>query len=236
MSNDPRSRRPVIRKDWPKHWLLTKAEAKALLATENWTIDPETYYWDAYVSDKGELLFIKDRGRSQLYESRQALRDAYAENRADTRRSHHCLEGQIPQGPHFIEAVPALIDELAVFLKLPREKLDGTYESLEAVDAALKKVRPKRRILETPNFFAAIIAYTGEVMRKAVNGVWWLRPAEDGVYEPHVLLEEGKFKDDLNPFVYTYDMITEAGPISLAVVVSVQVDHVSRARDLATRR
>jgi len=225
MSNDPRSRRPVIRKDWPKYWSLTKAEAKVLIEEENWKRDPEydDYCWYAYVSDKGELLFLKDRGRSELYESRQALADTYEEIRARPTRSHHCLEGQIPQGPHFIEAVPALIDELAVFLKLPREKLDGTYESLEAVDAALKKVRPKRRILETPNFFAAIIAYTGEVMRKAVNGVWWLRPAEDGVYEPHVLLEEGKFKDDLNPFVYTYDMLTEPEPISLSAVVSAQL-------------
>jgi hypothetical protein len=136
-------------------------------------------------------------------------------------RSTHILEGLLPQGPRFIEAVPSLIDELAGHLKLPRESLDGSFESLHVVDAALKKIRPRKRILETPNFFAGIVAYTGEVMRKRTGGKWKLMEVADNIHEPYIDID---FKQGLylNTFLEASKVLHEQkrGGLSLAAIVS----------------
>jgi hypothetical protein len=167
MENDPRNRRPFGPKGALKAWTIKKSEAKTLLAEESWTLDPENSSGSgaAYVSNRGELLLFQNHGKSLLYESRQAVMKRQEELLAMPAPTH-VLEGLLPQGPHFIEAVPALIDELAQKLGLPREALDNSLESLDVVEKAIKaKIRPRKRILEIPNLFAAIVAYTGEVGR-----------------------------------------------------------------------
>jgi hypothetical protein len=232
MKNDPRNRRPSNAKGWAKGWSVTKSEAKALLAEGGWTRDPENdsaYVCEAYVSDRGELLFLHNHGRSILHASRKEFMEKMEESRRQP-PPQHVLEGLLPQGPHFIEAVPALIDELAGHLKLSRELLDGSFESLHVVDAALKKVRPRRRILETPNFFAGIVAYAGEVMRKETGGHWALEEVAGGIYEPYidVDLRQGNY---LNPFLEPYKTIYEEkrGGLSLAAIVSGELMGVRRA-------
>jgi hypothetical protein len=209
---------------------VKRSEAKALLAEGGWTRDPENdapYGWDAYVSDRGELLLFMEHGRSVLYESRKARmeRDAAIDRLP---RSTHVLEGLLPQGPHFIEAVPSLIDELAGHLKIPRESLDGSFESLHAVDAALKKIRPRRRVLETPNFFAGIVAYTGEVLRKESGGFWKLIEVGGDIHEPYIFLDEREFIY-INPFLEPYKLIYEQKRGALAGIVSGELMGVRRA-------
>jgi hypothetical protein len=206
MENDPRNRRPNSPKGAPIGWTIKKSEARAVLAEGVWTQDPE--FSDgcgpAYVSDKDELLLFNNTGKSVLYASRQALikrREEFSSLPAPT----HVLEGLLPQGPHFIEAVPALIDELAQKLGLPREALD---ESLDVVEKAIKaKIRPRKRILEIPNLFAAIVAYTGEVGRALTGGRWQLNEVHGGIWEPYVLFDNDH--DYLNPFFETYRNIVE---------------------------
>jgi hypothetical protein len=123
-------------------------------------------------------------------------------------RPQHVLEGLLPQGPHFVEAVPGLIDELAKLLKLPREALDNSRESLDVVEEALKKKgRPRKRILEIPNLFAAIVAYTGEVGRIATGGHWHLNEVAGGIWEPYVVYDENSAY--VNPFLEPYKSIVE---------------------------
>ncbi|UQA59180.1 hypothetical protein [Polyangium aurulentum] len=226
MENDPRNRRPSNAKGWAKAWSIKKSEAKAVLAEGTWTLDPENSIISssAYVSDQGELLLYRERGRSLLYASRKELMEKMEES-SKRPRSTHVLEGLLPQGPHFIEAVPALIDELAQHLKLPRESLDGSFDSLYPVEAALNKIRPRQRILEIPNLFAAIVAYTGEVMRKETDGYWKLNEVAGGIYEPYVHPANGDFSDYMNPFLEPYKAIAERkrGGLCLAAVVSAQL-------------
>jgi hypothetical protein len=227
MENDPRNRRPSSPKGAPKSWRIKKSEAKALLAEGVWTLDPENSSGcgPAYVSDRGELLLFLNTGKSVLYESREALMKRQEELR-NMPAPTHVLEGLLPQGPHFIEAVPGLIDELAQKLGLAREVLDGSLESLDLVEKAIKaKIRPRKRILEIPNLFAAIVAYTGEVGRKLTGGRWHLNEVHGGIWEPYVLFDEDH--DYLNPFFETYRNIADRRPGGLMLVPLV-VAHTAR--------
>ena len=223
MENDPRLRRPATPKGAPKGWSVKKSEAKALLAEGQWTLDPEfsATAGDAFVSDLGELLLFHNEGRSVLYESRKALQ-AYLAESAKRPPSQHVLEGLLPQGPHFIEAVPGLVDELAKLLKLPREALDNTPQSLDLVEEALrKKVRPRKRILEIPHLFAAIVAYTGEVARHVTGGRWHLNEVHGGIWEPYVMFDNDS--DYVNPFLEPYKSIHESrrGGLLLSCLIPV---------------
>jgi hypothetical protein len=209
---------------------IKRSEAQALLAQGGWTRDPEndiSYVCDAYVSDQGELLLLNKHGRSLIYKSRKALME-WEQAMDKLPRSTHVLEGLLPQGPHFIEAVPGLIDELAGHLKLPREALDGSFESMHVVDAAMKKIRPRRRVLETPNFFAGIVAYIGEVMRKESGGHWMLEEVAGGIHEPYIDIDlrQGIY---LNPFLEPYKFIYEGKRGGLVGIVSGELMGVPRA-------
>lgn len=226
MQNDPRQRRPTTPKDFPKGWGIKKSEARELLKEGSWTPDPEfaSGSGDAFVSDQGELLLFQHRGKSILYESRQALMNWREEFRKQPPPTH-VLEGLLPQGPQFIEAVPGLVDELADKLGLARETLDGSLESLEVVEKALNtKIRPRKRILEIPNLFAAIVAYTGEVARKLTNGRWHLNPVHGGIWEPYILFDD---YDSMNPFFEPYRDIVERrrGGLGLVPIVVGQTCH-----------
>ncbi len=199
MESDPRTRRPSSPKGTPKSWLIKKAEARILLTKEKWAHDPDfsDTGCEAYVSQHGELLLLLQHGRSVLYASRQDV-VVRQEQLRNLPPSNHILEGLLPQGPHFIEAVPALVDELAITLKIPRNSLDNSFNSLALVEAALAKIRPRKKILGIPSLFAGIIAYTGEVFRQMTGGHWHLHEVPGGIGEPHVHVDDMRY---LNPFI-----------------------------------
>ncbi|MDC3953512.1 hypothetical protein [Polyangium jinanense] len=167
---------------------------------------------------------MKSSGRGDLYASRQELMQKREELRnRPPEVPRHMLEGHLPQGPHFVEAVPSLIDELAKLLKIPRESLDSSFDSLQLVDKALKKVRPKKRILEIPNLFPGLIAYTGEVMRKATGGEWWLNEVAGPIYEPYIRYGPGsRYMDAWGEM---YKSITEPRALSVATIVYAELAH-----------
>ena len=226
MQNDPRLRRPSTPKGAPKGWSIKKSEAIELLKEGVWMPDPEftAGSGDAFVSDQGELLLLQHRGKSVLYASRADEKE-YLDDLLKRPPPTHVLEGLLPQGPHFIEAIPGLVDELAKTLGIAREKLDGSLESLELVQKALNtKFRPRKRILEIPNLFAAIVAYTGEVARILTNGRWHLNEVHGGIWEPYILFDDG---DNMNPFLEPYRDIVEPrrGGIRLVPIVVGQTSY-----------
>jgi len=206
----------------PKRRLISRKEAKALLAAGGWTLDPENTIpgEPAYVSEQGQLLYFNSSGSSMLYASRQEHRTWWeALKKLPPRVYSHVLEDLLPQGPHFIESIPGLLDELAVLLKLPREALDGSWESLRIVDKALKKVRPRRRILEVPNFFAGLIAYIGEVFRGRSGGHWELNEVHGGIWEPYVRYGP-EYWQEINPWIHLAKCLNERSMISLEAIVA----------------
>lgn len=172
----------------PRSRKLTKDETEAMLASGDWEADRE--YWEpgrhgmtGYKSAKNAGLLVTRSGqRAVLYESREEVLRISRETAS--MKPRHMLDDRMPEGATFVEQVPALVDELAEKLDIPRAALDASIESLAAVDAAVRKRRP-RRCLEAP-IFSALVAYVGEVMRKHTGGRWELRPSGD-VHEPWIV-------------------------------------------------
>jgi len=62
-------------------------------------------------------------------------------------------------------------------------------------------------------------------MRSEINGVWFLRPAEKGIFEPYILLTDGNLEPRLDPFTNLYVAFAEptrGGP-SIAAAVSAEL-------------
>jgi hypothetical protein len=92
----------------------------------------------------------------------------------------------LPPVADFIRDVEAHAASLGKVLRLPDEALDRTEASLDAVDAAMMRVRRAKRM--TPEVVTPLMAYVGEVMRHACSGHWtpppttWTRRVP--IYDP----------------------------------------------------
>ena len=89
----------------------------------------------------------------------------------------HPLAALFPRGRGFIEGVPQLVQELPRKLHLGANALNGGVKSLDYIDKATRHLGGPE-ILEDPPILASIVAYVGEVMRKATDGRWAIRNGE----------------------------------------------------------
>ena len=80
-------------------------------------------------------------------------------------------------GSDMINHIPALLDELAIYLNVPVEKLDFTYKSLDMIS---NKINQYELLEEIISNYDNIYIYIGEVFKKRSNGVWSLKE-EDGI-------------------------------------------------------
>jgi hypothetical protein len=78
----------------------------------------------------------------------------------------------LPPFDEFLRDVEAHAKALGPRLGIPDGGLDGTVASLEAVDRALERIHPQDRLV--PDLVTPLVAYVGEVMRKASGG-WWIK-------------------------------------------------------------
>lgn len=119
------------------------------------------------------------------------------------KNDEHFLSNLIPDGELFLKSIDLYIDTLADKLKINREKLDKSLESIKLIDIAYNKNKP-----EEPEFFNTdylyLVAYLGEVYKKEKNGEWiFKKEANEESYQPYVKTNDGKI---LNPF---YDLFKE---------------------------
>jgi hypothetical protein len=80
----------------------------------------------------------------------------------------------LPPVADFLRDVEAHAKSLGPRLKIPADVLDFTPASLDAVDKALKKIPWAKR--QVPDLVTPLVAYVGEVMRKASGGQWAKAP------------------------------------------------------------
>ncbi len=93
----------------------------------------------------------------------------------------------LPPIADFLRDVEAHAKSLGPRLEIPADVLDGTPESLDAVDKALKKIPWAKR--QVPDLVTPLVAYLGEVMRKGSGGQWidpgsTMRKRQVPVYDP----------------------------------------------------
>ncbi len=179
---------------------------------------PEKYI---YRHPSGEVLEVMlPRKTGRLYRSRAEF-EQYLQWMQEPHQPTHILEGHMLYGEDFPEHVPQLIDDLARLLKIPRDVLDGSMESLKAVDSAIKKYG-KRKSLEAA-VFSALVAYSGEVVRQYVQGKWKMRfeGAYAPVWEPWIVDPQDRY---CTPFIYLYEDLAEKRGTSLASSMSVALN------------
>jgi len=80
------------------------------------------------------------------------------------------------------------VNNLATSLDLPHDTLDRSDASLDAIDRAVRRIRPSR-CMKDPNLFTLLVAYVGEVIRSVAGGRWEMRLAEMDAttWEPWVI-------------------------------------------------
>ncbi len=76
----------------------------------------------------------------------------------------------LPPIDDFLRDVEAHARSLGPRLRIPDEALDGTVASLGAVDKALKRIPWIER--QVPDLVTPLVAYVGEVLRRASGGRW----------------------------------------------------------------
>ncbi len=142
-----------------------------------------------------------------LYPSREALEEmnrrlSETERQAAEQsagRVPHPIETLLPPIADFLRDVEAHAKSLGPRLRIPDDVLDGTPESLDAVDKALKRIPWAKR--PVPDLVTPLVAYLGEVIRKGTGGQWLNHSQKNKValYDPDELLAQWAARRKLQP-------------------------------------
>jgi hypothetical protein len=141
---------------------------------------------DDALSDRGSEARILSDGRAIMFHGENIFgilfpsRAALAEERRKgeellARGSVDLTLTLLPPVADFIRDVEAHAASLGKVLRLPDAVLERTEASLDAVDAAMMRVRRAKRM--TPEVVTPLMAYVGEVMCRACDGHWTPPPA-----------------------------------------------------------
>jgi len=149
---------------------------------------------EARVLPDGRVLLYRGKGqRGNLYPSRESLTQMLgkvAEELAKVRSGITPAHTLLPPIDDFLRDVEAHAKSLGPRLRIPDEVLDGTPESLDAVDKALKRIPWAKR--QVPDLVTPLVAYLGEVMRKGSGGKWSTSQSPGHENEPMITASGGR--------------------------------------------
>jgi hypothetical protein len=131
------------------------------------------------------LLYLGDGEKAALYPSRESLAEMQREGAEEMakfkeQQARGLLDPSLellPPIDDFLRDVEAHAKSLGPRLRIPDAVLDGTIESLDAVDKALKRIPWAKR--QVPDLVTPLVAYLGEVARRASGGRWSKYPTTD---------------------------------------------------------
>jgi hypothetical protein len=144
------------------------------------------------------LLYRPIGGSGKLYPSRAAAEEMKRQYDETARlTAEFFAKGPVdpslallPPVADFIRDVEAHAKSLGTRLSIPDDVLDGTPESLDAVDKALKRIPWAKR--QVPDLVTPLVAYLGEVMRKGSGGTWSTSTARGHENEPMIAASGGR--------------------------------------------
>lgn len=177
----------------PGRAAISADEVRSLLASNRHRLDQtlsSRAIATVYTLDDGRAVCVYERGRGVLWQSGKELAEAF-ERRSVPRPA------SLPNVASFVSRVPQLISEFALLLSLPRERLDGTLQSLAVVDRALRRLGPKRVLAE--DLFPGLVAYVGEVIRAHTDADWQLQGSGESA-EPGLTDGKGRWRPLLGIF------------------------------------
>jgi hypothetical protein len=162
------------------------------------------------------LLYVGDSDPAALYPSREALAEMRRQIAEEMAKGPVDLSRTLlPPIDDFLRDVEAHAKSLGPRLGIA-DVLDFTPESLDAVDKALKRIPWAKR--QVPDLVTPLIAYVGEVMRRASGGQWTKPPAAND-NEPMIKGRDGGF---LQPYVpVVLPMVEPSRRIPLRAAVDV---------------
>jgi hypothetical protein len=162
------------------------------------------------------LLFVAEGNPAALYPSREALAEMRRQIAEEMAKPPVDLTRTLlPPIDDLLRDVEAHAKSLGPRLRIPDDVLDGTPESLDAVDQALKPIPWAKR--QVPDLVTPLIAYVGEVMRRASGGQWTKPPGKENV--PMIRAHDGRI---LEPFVpVVLPMVEPSRRIPLRAAVDV---------------
>jgi hypothetical protein len=159
-------------------------------------------------------------GSGTLYPSREPLAKMQREIAEEIARGpvDPCL-ALLPPIADFIRDVEAHARSLGTRIGVADEALDGTVESLDAVDKALRRIPWAKR--QVRDLVTPLVAYVGEVIRAASGGRWTTTTSRDHENEPMITAGNGR---TLQPFALVFiPMIEPSKRIPLRSAVEVMV-------------
>jgi len=123
------------------------------------------------------------------------------------RANEHPLGNRFPEGHGFVDAVPVLVGELPGALNVPRDWLDGSVDSFQRIDWAVRKIGGPE-CLDRHDILVPLVAYVGEVTRNSVGGNWKIVMTRNG-WEPAIVTADGRKR---SPFVIFKELL-ESGSL-----------------------
>jgi len=199
----------------PKSRSVSAKEVRHVLETTQHSLDQglsRVCLCQVFDLASGGALLLFDNGKGRLYESIDELRAMIAEVEREARSGPRSVCRDMPQGQDFAEQVPELVRQLATLLKIEPAELDGTAASLDKVDEGIHRLRPQK--LLSPEVFAPLTAYVGEVIRSATQGRWEMRRGlnVDKSWEPWIVDPSGR---SCAPFAIYKDLLEYGKSASL---------------------
>lgn len=206
---------------------VSKKEARGLLQQDSEWVKNDAYsklfFALVFLHPDGRVLTTFPSGNGVMYSTREAFEiQAELIERTRGQKPQHILHDRLPGGEEFPQYAPHLVDNLATLLKIPGNELDNSLQSLDLVEHKIKHLG-RKRCLDSP-IFAALVAYIGEVIRRAVDGRWVmiLSNQDDSVWEPWIIDPQGR---SANSFSDLYDMLAEPSkPISIRGATAIAIN------------
>lgn len=192
---------------WPKSRSVSSKEVRGILATTKHSMNADlsrVCLCQVFDLATGGALLLFHNGKGRIYESKDEFCAALDELEREARRGSKSICSDLPQGQKFADEVPELVRHLATLLKIEPGQLDGSEVSLDTVDQGLRRLRPQK--LLSPEVFAPLTAYVGEVIRNATQGRWEMRRGTDVdlTWEPWIVDPSGR---SCAPFLIYKDLL-----------------------------
>jgi hypothetical protein len=162
------------------------------------------------------LGYLGDDQKGTLYPSREALAELQRQGAEEAAKGPVDLTRTLlPPIDDFLRDVEAHAKSLGERIRVPDEALDRTPASLDAVDAALRRIPKAKR--ETSEIVTPLVAYVGFVMLGGCDGHWTKPPGASN--EPLIKARDGKLLQPFAPVVLPMVEPSRRIPLRAAVEV-----------------
>ena len=157
------------------------------------------------LDDGGAVLVFPDK-RGRHFASYNDMLEEHLAMEAWAATGNDTVTGHFPSGEDFIERVSQLMMALPGLIDVEAGRLDATESSIDAIDAAIDAAGSESFL--AADVFQSLVAYVGEVIRRAIDGRWELQSPDDGrTWEPDIIDAHGNRCNLLR----TYKEILEHG-------------------------